>query len=43
MVITGGGTGNSNTGSTIIDNVELEIGGQRIDKQSGQWMEVWSE
>jgi hypothetical protein len=25
-----------------IDNLELEIGGQLIDKQSGEWMNVWS-
>ena len=33
----------ANFGSALIDNVELEIGGQRIDKQYGHWMEVWSE
>ena len=43
MVLTQGGTGNVNTGSTIIDNVELEIGGQKIDKQHGHFMEVYSE
>ena len=32
-----------NLTSQSITNVELEIGGQRIDKQSGQWMEVWAE
>jgi hypothetical protein len=26
-----------------IDYVELEIGGQKIDKHTGKWMEVWSE
>jgi hypothetical protein len=26
-----------------ISSVELEIGGQRIDKHSGKWMEVWAE
>ena len=25
-----------------VDNVEVEIGGQRIDKQYGHWMEVWA-
>ena len=25
----------------LINNVELEIGGQRIDKQTAQWMETW--
>ena len=26
-----------------ITTVELEIGGQRIDRQSGQWMQTWNE
>ena len=25
-----------------ITDIEIEIGGQRIDKQEGQWMNVWS-
>ena len=33
----------SNPGSDFIKSVELEIGGQRIDKHSGKWMEVWAE
>ena len=33
----------ANPGSQSITDVELEIGGQKIDKQSGLWMEVWSE
>ena len=32
-----------NAGALQIDTVELEIGGQRIDKHSGFWMEAWSE
>jgi len=32
-----------NPGYTVIDNVECEIGGQMIDRQSGEWMEVYSE
>ena len=31
-----------NIGAAIFDNVEIEIGGQRIDRQTGQWMHVWS-
>jgi len=27
----------------LIKDVELEIGGQRIDKQSAQWMETWAQ
>jgi hypothetical protein len=29
-----------NPGHNLFDNIELEIGGQRIDKQSGHYMEV---
>jgi len=32
-----------NPGSALIQNVELEIGGQKIDKQSGKFMETWAE
>ena len=28
---------------SLIDTVELEIGGQRIDKHSAQWMETWAQ
>jgi hypothetical protein len=30
-------------GTALIDNVELEIGGQRIDKQTTQWNQIWAE
>jgi hypothetical protein len=33
----------ANPGSMWITDVELEIGGQRIDKQLGSWMEAWAE
>ena len=33
----------ANPGYSMIDNVELEIGGQRIDKHYGHWMEAWTE
>jgi hypothetical protein len=33
----------ANVGSALINNIELEIGGQRIDKHYGHWMEVWAE
>jgi hypothetical protein len=40
----GGTTANTaNPGSAFIKSVELEIGGQKIDKHTGFWMEVWSE
>jgi len=32
-----------NVGSAIFDTIEIEIGGQQIDKITGSWMEVWSE
>jgi len=35
--------GLDNPGALMIDSVELEIGGQKIDKHTGAWMEVWSE
>ena len=37
---------NANTeryGHQIIDNVEVEIGGQCIDKHYGEWMDVWAQ
>ena len=33
----------NNTGHALIDTVELEIGGQRIDKHYGHWLDVWNE
>lgn len=30
-------------GHALISKVELEIGGQVIDKQYGEWMEIWSQ
>jgi hypothetical protein len=42
--ITEGDTGaGTNVGLNLIKNVELEIGGQRIDKQYGDWMYIWNE
>ena len=32
-----------NNGYAFIDYVELEIGGQIIDKQYGEWMAIWNE
>jgi hypothetical protein len=32
-----------NPGSAGITSVELEIGGQKIDKHTGQWMETWAQ
>jgi len=33
----------SRVGHSLIDNVELEIGGTRIDKQYGNWLNIWYE
>ena len=30
-------------GEHLIDHVEVEIGGQRIDKQYGDWMHIWNQ
>ena len=30
-------------GHAIIDYVDIEIGGKVIDRQTGEWMEIWSE
>ena len=45
-----GGTGDYNQiaytnaiGHALIHSVEVEIGGQRIDKQYGVWLEIWNE
>ena len=45
MYIEVGGTtvSTTNPGANFIKDIELEIGGQRIDKHSGLWMETWSE
>ena len=40
---TAGTTLCSNFGSALLKEVELEIGGQKIDKHFGHWMEVWSQ
>jgi hypothetical protein len=30
-------------GNSLVKQVELEIGGQLIDRQYGEWMDIWSE
>jgi len=32
-----------NVGHSLIKEVEIEIGGQRIDRHYGQWLHIWSE
>ena len=43
MTTVGTTTTQANPGSQGITTVELEIGGQKIDKHTGQWMEAWTE
>ena len=33
----------NNVGFGLIEQVDIEIGGQRIDRQFGKWMNVWSD
>ena len=30
-------------GNALVKSAEVEIGGQRVDKQYGEWMSVWSD
>ena len=39
----GGANGNPHVGHSIIKSVEVEIGGQKIDKHYGQWLQIYSE
>jgi len=32
-----------NVGHALVKNVEVEIGGQKIDKHYGDWLNIWSE
>ena len=41
--VNGTSDGSANIGSALINNIELEIGGQRIDRHTGLWMETWAE
>ena len=34
---------NTSDGNDLVSEVELEIGGQKIDKQTSEWMKVWNE
>jgi hypothetical protein len=38
-----GDTAVANVGAACIDSVEVQIGGQQIDKHYGHWMETWAE
>jgi hypothetical protein len=37
------GTNGKKVGHKLIDQVEVEIGGQMIDRQYGEWMYIWNE
>ena len=37
------GDGCANPGSALINEIEVEIGGQRIDKHYGHWLETWAQ
>jgi hypothetical protein len=41
--LTNGWKWNNNIGHNLIEEVELEIGGQRIDRHYGEWLDIWSE
>ena len=41
--VAGGGDSANYGHFGLISEVELEIGGQRIDKQTAQWMETWAQ
>jgi hypothetical protein len=43
LAVGANGTDGRNLGSAWITSVELEIGGQKIDKHTGLWMETWAE
>ena len=43
MSVNLGGSDGNNSGHTAIDSVEVQIGGQQIDKHYGHWMEAWAE
>ena len=38
-----GADGQITNGSELVNKVELEIGGQRIDQQTAEWMQIWNE
>merc|ERR1711998_333341 len=39
----GGGRVGANVGNTLLKEVELEIGGQRVDRHYGHWLTVWTQ
>jgi len=43
MYVTSTGGTTTTNGSGIVATAEVEIGGQRIDKQTAEWMQIWNE
>ena len=43
IYVTNAGNTNTTNGSAIIADVELEIGGQRIDRHYEEWNQIWNE
>jgi len=43
IYITNAGSTTTTHGAHIISEVELEIGGQRIDKHTAEWNQIWNE
>jgi hypothetical protein len=41
--VTAGNSSAKNVGHKLIEQVEVEIGGQMIDRQYGEWMYIWNE
>tara|TARA_Y100000389_G_scaffold167308_1_gene172452 strand:- start:205 stop:1749 length:1545 start_codon:yes stop_codon:yes gene_type:complete len=42
-MVDSGATGETVDGTDLISEVELEIGGQRIDRHKAEWLKVWNE
>ena len=38
-----GATSASEYGHSLIKSVEVEIGGQRVDRHTGEWLHIWNE
>ena len=43
MYVTSTGVKSGEHGTDLVNSAEVEIGGQRIDKQTAEWMQIWNE
>ena len=43
MYVTSTGVKTNGHGTDLVVSAEVEIGGQRIDKQTAEWMQIWNE